>query len=173
MSAAKLSDYLGISDVDLNNKRVLIRYISFILCLHIHVVCGSVDFNVPFATDGSISNTQRIEAALPTIRYALEHGARSVILMSHLGRPNGHITPKYSLKPAAKALEGFLNRPVQFLDDCVGKHVEKVCQDAKEGQVILLENLRFHVEEEGSRKDADGKKVSSLLFCYLFKRRCH
>ncbi|KAI8055271.1 phosphoglycerate kinase [Syncephalis plumigaleata] len=144
MSDNKLSNKLSISDVDVKGKRVLIR----------------VDFNVPFE-DGKISNNQRIVAALPTIRYALDHGARSVVLMSHLGRPNGKVVPKYSLKPVAEELKKLLDRPVTFLDDCVGAEVEKACANPDDGQVILLENLRFHIEEEGSSKDAEGNKTKA------------
>lgn len=78
--------------------------------------------------------------------------------MSHLGRPNGQVQSKYSLEPVAKEVEKLLSKPVEFLKDCVGLEVEKKCQEASGGQVILLENLRFHAEEEGSTKDAEGKK---------------
>ncbi|KAI8370485.1 3-phosphoglycerate kinase [Radiomyces spectabilis] len=136
-----LSSKLSIKDLDLKNKRVLIR----------------VDFNVPMK-DGSITNNNRIVQALPTVKYALDNGAAAVILMSHLGRPNGENVPKYSLEPVAKEVEKLLKKPVTFLKDCVGPEVEKACQGAKDGQVILLENLRFHIEEEGSAKDANGNK---------------
>lgn len=133
---------LSIKQVDLKGKRVLIR----------------VDFNVPFA-NGIISNTQRIDAALPTVQYALDNGAKSVVLMSHLGRPDGNVVAKYSLAPVATAVQEKLNRPVTFLHDCVGPEVEAACANPTEGSVILLENLRFHVEEEGKGKDAAGNKV--------------
>ena len=81
--------------------------------------------------------------------------------MSHLGRPDGKVIEKYSLKPVAAELEKLLGRSVIFTDDCVGPEVEKTVNEAKDGQVILLENLRFHAEEEGSSKDAEGKKVKS------------
>lgn len=84
-----------------------------------------------------------------------------MILMSHLGRPDGKRNPKHSLKPVVPELEKLLGKPVTFLDDCVGKVVEETVSEAKDGQVILLENLRFHAEEEGSYKDADGKKVKA------------
>lgn len=100
-------------------------------------------------------------AALPTIKYALDKGASAVILMSHLGRPDGKRVDKDSMKPVAHELEKLLNRPVTFLSDCVGAEVEKACSDAKDGQVILLENLRFHIEEEGSGKDQDGNKIKA------------
>lgn len=133
---------LSIKQVDVKGKRVLIR----------------VDFNVPFA-NGVISNTQRIDAALPTVQYALDNGAKSVVLMSHLGRPDGNVVAKYSLAPVATAVQEKLNRPVTFLNDCVGAEVEAACANPAEGSVILLENLRFHVEEEGKGKDAAGNKV--------------
>ncbi|KAK9766837.1 phosphoglycerate kinase [Basidiobolus ranarum] len=139
-----LSSKLGVSDVDVKGKRVLLR----------------VDFNVPFA-DGKISNNQRIVAALPTIKYVLDNGASAVILMSHLGRPNGQAVPKYSLKPVAEELSKLLDRQVTFLNDCVGPEVEKACIEASNGKVILLENLRYHIEEEGSSKDSEGKKVKA------------
>ena len=136
---------LFIEDIDLKGKRALIR----------------VDFNVPQdKVTGAITNTKRIEAALPTIRYALEQGA-SVVLMSHLGRPDGKRIEKFSLKPVADALAKLLGKPVQFLNDCVGAEVEAACAKAKPGDVILLENLRFHIEEEGKVKLEDGSKLKA------------
>jgi len=132
---------LCIDDVDLTNKRVLMR----------------VDFNVPIK-DGKIKDTNRIDEAVPTIKYAREHGAKAVILMSHLGRPDGQPNPKYSLKPLIPYLSKVLGVPVTFLPDCVGAEVESACRDPKPNSVILLENLRFHAEEEGKGK-IDGKKV--------------
>lgn len=140
-----LSNKLAITDVDLKDKRVLIR----------------VDFNVPMQ-DGKITNPARIVAALPTIRYALSNGASTVILMSHLGRPDGKPNPKYSLEPVSHELSRLLdNKPVTFLTDCVGPDVENAVSSAGKGSVILLENLRFHIEEEGSVKDKDGKKTKA------------
>ncbi|OWZ05326.1 Phosphoglycerate kinase [Phytophthora megakarya] len=136
---------LSIKNVDVKGKRVLIR----------------VDFNVPFAQDGSISNTQRIDAALPTVQYVLDQGAKAVVLMSHLGRPEGQPKPKDSLAPVAVAVEQKLGRKVTFLKDCVGAEVEAACANPDEGSVILLENLRFHVEEEGKGKDAEGNKTKA------------
>jgi len=137
---------LAIDSLDLKGKRVLMR----------------VDFNVPQdKKTGAITNTQRIVAALPTIRYALDHGA-SVVLMSHLGRPDGKRIDKFSLKPIAEKLEELLGRPVNFLPDCVGPEIEKACAAALPGDVVLLENLRFHIEEEGSIKDeATGVKTKA------------
>jgi phosphoglycerate kinase len=134
--------FKSIRDLSLAGKRVLMR----------------VDFNVPQdKATGAITNTQRITAALPTIKYALEKGA-SVVLMSHLGRPDGQKIAKFSLKPVAVELEKLLGKPVKFLDDCVGPAVEAACAALKPGEVVLLENLRFHIEEEGKVKvkNADG-----------------
>jgi phosphoglycerate kinase len=132
--------FKSIRDLQLSGKRVLIR----------------VDFNVPQdKKTGAITNNQRIAAAVPTISYALDQGA-SVVLMSHLGRPDGQKAAKYSLKPVAAELERLLGRPVTFLGDCVGEAVEAACAGAAPGSVILLENLRFHIEEEGKVKLDDG-----------------
>jgi phosphoglycerate kinase len=140
-----LSNKLAITDVDLKGKRVLIR----------------VDFNVPLDSSGKVTNPQRIVGAVPTIKYAIEHDAKAVILMSHLGRPDGKKNAKYSLKPVVPELEKALGKKVTFLDDCVGKEVEDAVSKATGGEVILLENLRFHVEEEGSGKGPDGKKFKA------------
>ncbi|WFD29008.1 phosphoglycerate kinase [Malassezia sp. CBS 17886] len=137
-----LSEKLSITDVDLAGKRVLMR----------------VDFNVPLDGD-KITNNQRIAAAVPTIKYALEQNAKCVTLMSHLGRPDGQKNSKLSLKPVAAELGHLLGKGVQFVDDCVGPEVEKTVQSADNGAVLLLENLRFHPEEEGKGKSADGEKV--------------
>jgi len=135
----------SIKDIPLKNKRVLIR----------------VDFNVPQdKKTGEITNPQRIVAALPTIQYALEQGA-SVVLMSHLGRPDGKVTAKFSLKPVAEKLQELLGKPVTFLNDCVGAEVEKACASLKPGDVVLLENLRFHIEEEGKAKNEDGTSTKA------------
>jgi len=139
-----LQSKLSIQDVDVKGKRVVIR----------------VDFNVPFL-DGKISNNQRIVAALPTIKYALDNGAKSVVLISHLGRPNGSPNEKYTLKPVAAEVERLLGKPVTFLNDCVGAEVEAACANPADGSVILLENARFHIEEEGKSKDKDGNKITA------------
>ena len=122
-----------------------------------------VDFNVPLdkETNSKITNNQRIVGALPTIKYAIEHGAKAVILMSHLGRPDGKPNSKYSLKPVAAELEKLLGKKVTFTEDCVGPEVEKTINDTKDGGVVLLENLRFHIEEEGSAKDKEGNKTKA------------
>lgn len=135
---------LSIDKVDLKDKRVFIR----------------VDFNVPMK-DGVITNNQRIVAALDTIKYALDQSAKSVVLCSHLGRPDGNPVPKFTLKPVATELEALLKKPVTFLSDCVGPEVEAACADPQPGSVILLENLRYHVEEEGKGVDGSGNKVKA------------
>jgi len=135
---------LAIDALDLSGKSVLIR----------------VDFNVPIK-DGKITNNQRITAALDTINHALKTG-RKVILMSHLGRPDGSPNPKYTLKPVAEELKSLLNREVLFLDDCVGEKVERAVGDAPDGSLILLENLRYHLAEEGKGVDpTNGNKVKA------------
>jgi len=139
-----LSQKLSIDKVDVKGKRVLIR----------------VDFNVPLKGT-EITNKQRIVAALPTIKHALDNGAKSVVLMSHLGRPDGKRNDKFSLKPVADALKNLLSKEVTFCNDCVGDEVEKCCADPAPGTVILLENLRYHIEEEGKGTDADGKKIKA------------
>lgn len=100
-----------------------------------------------------------IVASLDTIKYALEHGAKSVVLMSHFGRPDGQKKPEFSMKLISAELEKLLGRPVTLLDDCVGPEVESACADPAPGSVILLENLRFHVEEEGKGVGPNGEKV--------------
>jgi len=135
-----MAKFKTIRDLSLAGKRVLIR----------------VDFNVPQdKATGAITNNQRIAAALPTINYALEKGA-SVVLMSHLGRPDGQKIAKFSLKPVAEELAKLVNKPVKFLNDCVGAEVEAACASLKAGEIVLLENLRFHIEEEGKVKLEDG-----------------
>ncbi len=120
-----------------------------------------MDFNVPLDSSKNVTNSQRIVGALPTIKYASEHGAKVIILMSHLGRPDGRVVEKYSLKAVLPELENLLGKKVIFVNDCVGKEVEETVNKASDGEVILLENLRFHAEEEGSSKDSDGKKVKA------------
>jgi phosphoglycerate kinase len=119
-----------VRDVDLRGKRVLMR----------------VDFNVPMA-DGVVTDDKRIRAALPTIQYVLDHGA-SLILMSHLGRPKGGPDPEFSLVAAAEALSKLLDRPVKMAPDSVGPEVEAMAAALKPGEVLMLENVRFHKEEE-------------------------
>ena len=134
-----------IRDLDLAGKRVFIR----------------VDFNVPQdKKTGAITNNARIVAALPTIQYALEKGA-SVVLASHLGRPDGQVIEKFSLKPVAAELEKVLGKPVAFATDCVGPVAEAAAAALKPGEVLLLENLRFHIEEEGKVKNEDGTSTKA------------
>lgn len=120
-----------IRDADLAGKRALVR----------------VDFNVPMNAEGKITDDTRIRAALPTIRFLMQHGC-SVILASHLGRPKGGPDPKYSLQPVAEYLADLLDAPVAFALDCVGDDIEKMTRWLRPGEVLLLENVRFHPEEE-------------------------
>ena len=135
----------SITDTPLKGRRVIMR----------------VDFNVPQDKEtGAITNPARISAALPTIEYILDQGA-SLVLMSHLGRPDGKKVEKYTLKPVAEKLQELLGKPVTFLSDCVGPEVEAACASLKPGEVALLENLRFHIEEEGKVKNKDGTKTKA------------
>merc|ERR1712187_567750 len=138
---------LKVGEVDVAGKRVFIR----------------VDFNVPQdKSDPSIiTNTQRIDAALPTIKDVLAKGAKSVVLASHLGRPDGRVQEKFSMAPVAKVLEKKLGKSVTLLNGASGPEVEATCADPAPGSVILLENLRFNVEEEGKGKDEEGNKVKA------------
>jgi 3-phosphoglycerate kinase len=133
-----------IRDVDLKGKRVLIR----------------VDFNVPLDDKLNITDDIRIRSAVPTIKYAIDKGAK-VILMSHLGRPDGKVDEKLRLTPAAKRLEKLISRPVAALKDCVGDEVRSKVMAMKDGDVVLLENLRFHAEEE--KNDPDFAKELAEL----------
>lgn len=135
-----------IDQLDLAGKRVFIR----------------VDFNVPIDARGAVADDARIRAALPTIRHALSHRAH-VILASHLGRPKGDPSDraKFSLEPAAQRLSELLGQDVILADDCVGDGVRKMVKDLKEGQVLLLENLRFHPGEEAN-EEAFARELASL-----------
>ncbi len=135
---------LTLKDIDLKNKTVLVR----------------ADFNVPQDENLNITDDTRIRATLPTIKYILENNARKIILMSHLGRPDGKVVAKYSLKPVALRLQELLGMPVKFLNDCVGDSIKKEIGTSKE-KVILLENLRFHPEEEAN--DAGFAKALGSL----------
>jgi len=132
-----------VADIDVKGKKVLMR----------------VDFNVPL--DGSrITDDRRITQALPTIKSVLDRGGR-LILMSHLGRPKGGPEPKYSLKPAADRLGELLNKPVHFTSDCIGPEIEQKAGALKDGEVLLLENLRFHPQEE--KNDPNFSKLLAKL----------
>lgn len=130
-----LSSKLALGDIlhTLKDKRVLMR----------------VDFNVPLK-DGKVKDRTRIEATMPSIDAIFAAGAKSLVLMCHLGRPDGVKSEKDSLKPIIPVLEELAKKKVIWLDDCVGKAVEDACANPAPGSLILLENLRFHIEEEGS-----------------------
>ena len=134
---------MTVKDIDLKGKRVLMR----------------VDFNVPMEA-GKVTDDNRIKAALPTIKYILDQGA-SLLLMSHLGRPKGGFNPEFSLRAAADVLAGYLGIPVQMAPDCVGTEVERMAKALKPGEVIMLENTRFHPEEE--KNDLGLAKKMALL----------
>lgn len=139
-----LSSKMTIEQVDFTDKRVVMR----------------VDFNVPIK-DSKVVDDTRIKAALPSIQYALEKGAKSVVLLSHCGRPDGQRKPSASLAPVVPVLSNHLGRPVQFLNDCVGPEVQAACANPESGSVILLENVRYHIEEEGSAKNEQGEKIKA------------
>jgi phosphoglycerate kinase len=134
---------LFIEDLNVAGKRVLVR----------------VDFNVP-VKDGKVEDDKRIAAALPTLKYLLDKGA-SLVIMSHLGRPDGQPKMEFTLAPVAEKLQELLGKPVKFMDECVGAKVEAAAAALKPGEVILLENLRFHIEEEGKVKLEDGTKLAA------------
>ncbi|OGO29048.1 MAG: phosphoglycerate kinase [Chloroflexi bacterium RBG_16_54_11] len=138
----------SITDIDVKGKRVLVR----------------VDYNVPIK-DNKVTDDTRIVAAMPTVEYLLDHGA-AVILCSHLGRPKGGPDPKFSLKPVAAHLSGLLGKPVAFADDCVGPVAEAASRVLKPGEVLVLENTRFHPEEEKNDPEF-AKKLASLADIYV------
>jgi len=140
---------LSIKDLQLKGNRLFVR----------------VDFNVPLDQEGRITNDTRIKASLPTIQYALANHAR-VILASHLGRPKGKTNPAMSLKPVAAALEKLLRQPVQMAQDCVGDAVLAQSKNLREGEVLLLENLRFHSQEEANDPEF-SKQLASLCDLYV------
>lgn len=139
-----------IKDVDVRSKRVLVR----------------VDYNVPLDANGNVSDDKRITASLPTINYLLEQGAR-IILCSHLGRPKGEVKKEFSLAPVAKRLKELLpNVNIYFASDCIGEEAERKAAALKDGEILLLENLRFHKEEEKNDPEF-AKKLASLAEIYV------
>jgi phosphoglycerate kinase len=141
-------DKKSIRDIDVKGKRVLVR----------------VDYNVPIK-EGKVDDDTRIQAAMPTLNYLLDHGA-AVILCSHLGRPKGGPDPKYSLRPVADHLSQLLGKPVAFAEDCIGPVAEEAAKKLKPGDVLLLENTRFHPEEEKNDQDM-ARKLASLADIYV------
>ena len=135
---------LTLKDLDLKNKTVLVR----------------ADFNVPQDASLNITDDTRIRSTIPTLKYILENGAKKLVIMSHLGRPDGKVVAKYSLKPVAERLKELLGQDVLFLSDCVGDDIKQDIDKSKE-KVILLENLRFHAEEEAN--DANFAKSLATL----------
>ncbi len=142
-------DKKTVRDSDFAGKRVLMR----------------VDFNVPLDAERHITDDTRIRAALPTIQYVLDHGA-SLILMSHLGRPDGKVVEKLSLAPVARHLSELLGRPVKMAEDCTGPHIEAQARSLSPGQVLLLENLRFHSQEE-KNDPAFAQQLAALGELYV------
>lgn len=136
---------LSVRDVDIKNKKVLMR----------------ADFNVPLDESGNITNDKRIQAAVPTINYIIEQSGASLVLMSHLGRPKGKAIPSMSLASVAKRLSEALGREVKFVSECVGPDAEQAAASLKGGEILLLENLRFHPEEEKNDPEF-AKKLSKM-----------
>ena len=138
-----------VDQLDLSGKRTLIR----------------VDFNVPMDKSGNVTDVTRLQAALPTIQMAAERGAKT-ILLSHLGRPKGKPVPEMSLAPVAPRLSALLGKPVSFAPDCVGEAAEKAVASLKPGDVLLLENVRYHAEEE-KNDEGFGRKLAALCDVYV------
>jgi 3-phosphoglycerate kinase len=138
-----------INDIDLNGKKVLLR----------------ADYNVPLDDKGEITDDYRVQQSVPTVRALLEKGA-GVIICSHLGRPDGKPDLKYSLMPVAKRLKELLERDVEFVPDCVGERARKASEGLQPGQVVLLENLRFHAEEEENNEDF-GRQLAELADVFV------
>ena len=138
-----------IDQIDMKEKRVFLR----------------VDFNVPMDKDGNVTSDKRVKASIPTIKFALAGGAK-LIVASHLGRPKGKRVAEMSLKPVVKVLSGLLNKDVSFLNDCIGADVEQAVSKMKAGDVVLLENLRFHPGED--KNDADfARQLAALCDIYI------
>ena len=139
-----------VKDIDVNGKKVLVRF----------------DFNVPIDSEtGKITDNRRIRAALPTIQYLLDHNAK-VILCSHLGRPKGEFNLKYSLKPVAEELSKLLNKDVKLAKDVIGESAKELTSNMKEGDIVLLENVRFHKEEEQNDPEY-SKALASMAEIYV------
>lgn len=143
-----VTEKLFIEDLNVKGKRVIVR----------------VDFNVPLK-DGIVENDKRIRAALPTIKYLRDHGART-ILMSHLGRPKGQMNESMRMKPAADALSKLISQEVKYVTECVGENVSKAAGELKDGEILLLENLRFHPEEEKNDPEF-ARSLASLAELYV------
>lgn len=139
----------NLKDINASGKKVLMR----------------VDFNVPFADDGNISDDTRIRAVLPSINYLIKQGAK-LILCSHCGRPKGKRISKYSLTPVAARLTELLNRPVALAPDCRGAETREMAQNLKDGDILLLENLRFHAAEQANEADF-ARELASLAEIYI------
>ncbi len=137
-----------VTDLDVKGKKVLVR----------------VDFNVP-VSDGKVGDDTRIQAALPTIKYLLKEGA-AVIICSHLGRPKGEVKPELSLKPVAAYLGGLIDAPVHFAEDCIGEKAEAAAAELKPGQVLVLENTRFHAGEKKNDPEM-AEKLASLAELFV------
>ncbi|MEI7590212.1 MAG: phosphoglycerate kinase [Deltaproteobacteria bacterium] len=149
-----------INDINLTSKRVLFRF----------------DFNVPMDKLGNITDDTRINAVIPTINYALDEGAK-IIIISHLGRPKGEKNEQFSLAPVAKRLGRLLKRPVRFVDDCIGEKVKTAVTEMKDGDILLLENLRFYPQEE-KNDETFAQSLSMLADVYIDDafgnaHRCH
>jgi len=138
-----------IDEIDLKGKRVLFRF----------------DYNVPLDSSLNITDDIRIRSTLPTINYALDEGAK-VVIMSHLGRPKGKFSPEFSLAPVARRLSRLINKEVILAKDCIGDEVKKLVKEMTPGGIVLLENLRFHIEEE-KNSDEFAKELSSLGDVYI------
>lgn len=147
--ASNILSKLTIEDLNIKGRKVFIR----------------ADFNVPLDENLMITDDRRIRSTLPTINYAIDEGAK-VILASHLGRPKGKINPIFSLAPVAKRLQRLLDKEVVFVGDCIGHQVENIVSKMRDGDVILLENLRFHPEEEKNDEDF-ARKLAGLADCYV------
>ncbi len=142
-------DKKTINDIDFSGKRVLLR----------------VDYNVPKDSEGRITDDYRIKKSLPTIQYLLVRSAK-IVIISHMGRPNGKVDKKYTLKPCAERLSKLLDKPVEFLEDCIGATTEQSIKDAQNGSITLLENVRFHPEEE-QNDESFAKKLSTYADVFV------